>query len=127
MQVNEIVLSKGVYQMIKNHLKQDKKLTDFNKQKLISELKSAKILPSKSFPDKVVAINTSIKVKEVESNQEFQFSLVAPQDAKIKNNKLSVLSPIGLALVGYNVGDEVQWEMPDGLKKYVIQDVSLVE
>ena len=124
--MNEIVLSRGVYQMIKDHLKQDIKLTDFNKQKLINELKSAKIASSKTFPDKVVAINTNVKVKDLETEQEFQFSLVSPRDAKVKNNKLSVLSPIGLALVGYNVGAEVQWEMPDGLKKFFIQDVSAI-
>lgn len=124
MELNEIKLSKGVYHLIKNHLKQDQKLSEFNKKKLISELKSARVLPSKSIPENVVAINTKVDIRDIDTNQLFSFQLVAPDEAKIKNNRLSVLSPIGLASIGCNVGEEVEWEMPDGLKRYLIENVS---
>ena len=124
MELNEIKLSKGVYHLIKNHLKQDQKLSEFNKKKLISELKSAKVLPSKSIPENVVAINTRVAIRDMDTDQVFSFQLVAPDEAKIKNNRLSVLSPIGLAAIGYNVGEQVEWEMPDGVKRYVIENVS---
>lgn len=125
MQVGQISLSKGIYNLVKDHLKQKNKLSDFNKQKLEMELQSAIILSGKEIPEDVVAINSSVKIKDIDTDQEFVFDLVGPSDAKVKNNKLSVLSPIGLALVGYNVGQEVHWEMPDGFKRYRIENVSL--
>jgi len=125
MQVGQISLSKGIYNLVKDHLKQKNKLSDFNKQKLEMELKSAKILSGKEIPEDVVAINSNVKIKDIDTDQEFVFDLVGPSEAKVKNNKLSVLSPIGLALVGYNVGQEVHWEMPDGFKRYRIENVSV--
>ncbi len=123
MEVTEIVLSKGIYHLIKDHLKKDKKLTDLNREQLTRELKSATVVPAKSFPKNVVAINTKVKVRDTDTKEELVFELVAPHEAKIKNNKLSVLSSLGLALIGYNTGDEVRWEMEDGIKRYRIEDV----
>ncbi|WP_423148367.1 GreA/GreB family elongation factor [Rubrolithibacter danxiaensis] len=127
METNEIILSRGVYQLVMTHLRKEKELSDFNKNKLLQEMKSAKILPSKKIPDNVVSINTNVKIKDIETEEEFVFNLVSPTEARSKNNKLSVLSPIGLALLGYNSGELVDWEMADGLKKYLIEKVSAME
>lgn len=124
---NPIILSKGIYQLIKNHLKQKNQLSDFNKKKLEMEIKSAKIVPGKEMPEDVVSINTNVQVRDIETENEFAFDLVSPGEAKIKNNKFSALSDIGLALIGYRVGEEVHWEMPDGLKRFRIEQVSLMK
>lgn len=121
MQASQISLSKGIYNLVKDYLKQNNKLSDFNKQRLELELETAKILSGQEIPESIVSINSNVKVRDIDTNQDFEFNLVAPEDVKIKNNKLSVLSPIGLALIGYNVGQEVQWEMPDGFKRYRIE------
>lgn len=124
---NPIILSKGIYQLIKNHLKQKNQLSDFNKKKLEMEIKSAKIVPGKEMPEDVVSINTNVQVKDIETDHEFAFDLVSPGEAKVKNNKFSALSDLGLALIGYRVGEEVHWEMPDGLKRFRIEQVSLMK
>lgn len=124
---NPIIVSKGIYHLIKNHLKQTNKLSDFNKKKLEMEIKSAMIVPGKEIPEDVVSINTNVQVRDVETEDEFTFDLVSPGEAKIKNNKLSALSDIGLALIGYRMGEEVHWEMPDGFKKFRIENVSLIK
>ncbi|MGV3507889.1 MAG: GreA/GreB family elongation factor [Sphingobacteriaceae bacterium] len=124
---NPIILSKGIYQLIKNHLKQKNQLSDFNKKKLEMEIKSAKIVPGKEMPEDVVSINTNVQVRDIETENEFAFDLVSPGEAKVKNNKFSALSDIGLALIGYRVGEEVHWEMPDGLKRFRIEQVSLMK
>ena len=124
---NPIILSKGIYQLIKSHLKQKNQLSDFNKKKLEMEIKSAKIVPGKEMPEDVVSINTNVQVKDIETENEFAFDLVSPGEAKVKNNKFSALSDIGLALIGYRVGEEVHWEMPDGLKRFRIEQVSLMK
>lgn len=124
---NPIILSNGIYHLIKNYLKQKNQLSDFNKKKLEMEIKSAMILPGKEIPEDVVTINSNVQVRDIETENEFVFDLVSPGEAKAKNNKLSALSDIGLALIGYRVGEEVHWEMPDGFKRFRIEHVSLVK
>lgn len=124
---NPIILSEGIHQLIESFLKEKNELSDFNRHKLEQEIKLAKVLPGKEIPDDVVAINTNVKVRDIETADEFAFNLVPPDEAKIKNNKFSALSGIGLALIGCRVGEEVHWEMADGLKRFRIENVSLMK
>lgn len=126
METTQICLSKGVYGLIKDHLRSNNKLSVFNKSKLEKEMKLANICPAKSIPENVVGINTSVLIRDIETAEELSFDLVAPSEARIKNNKVSILSAIGLALVGYEAGHEVSWEMPEGLKTYKIEKVSVL-
>lgn len=123
MMETQISLSKGVYGLLKDHIRSNNKLSLRNKAQLEQELKNAIILPAKTIPEDVVGINTSVQVRDVETSEVLSFELVAPSDAKIKNNKVSVLSAIGLALIGYEVGEEVSWEFPEGFKTYKIEKV----
>ncbi len=124
METTKISLSKGVFGLIKDHLKSNNKLSEYNRSKLEYELKYANVIPAKSIPENVVSINTSVQVRDTETLELLSFGLVAPSEAKIKNNKVSILSAIGLALLGYGVGDDVSWEMPEGMKTYKIEKVS---
>jgi len=126
METTQISLSKGVYGLLKDHIRSNNKLLPRNKTQLEQELKHAKILPAKTIPEQVVGINTNVQIRDVETAEELNFELVAPAEAKIKNNKISILSAIGLALVGYETGDEVTWEFPEGLKTYKIEKVMAV-
>lgn len=126
MQTAQLSLSKGVFGLLKDYLKTNNKLSEFNKKKLTEELKSAKVLNRKDVPEESVDLDTWVKITDMESKQELDFSLVHPSKAKVSKNKLSVLSPIGVALLGYNVGDQVEWEMPEGLKVYKIEEVKTI-
>nr|WP_068891693.1 GreA/GreB family elongation factor [Pedobacter panaciterrae] len=123
--INEtpIILSTGIYDLLKDHLRR-RKLSKYNETKLELELKHAKQVLRNDLPADVVTVDTSVKVKEVETGKEFIYKLVAPAKARRKHNTLSILSPIGVAIVGYTQGAIVQWEMPDGIKKYQIEEVS---
>ncbi|WP_353134359.1 GreA/GreB family elongation factor [Pseudopedobacter sp.] len=123
----ELKLSKGVYSLLKDYLKSNSNtMPDFNKQKLISELEKAEVLTEKALPTEFVSVNTKLKIREEDSGKELEFILVEPKKAKQKLNKLSILSPIGVALAGYKTGDIVSWEMPDGLRNYHIKEVTPV-
>ena len=123
MMESQISLSKGVYSLLKDHIRTNNKLSIRNKAQLEQELKNARILPAKTIPEDVVGINTSVQIRDIETSEVLNFELVAPSEAKIKNNKVSVLSAIGLALIGYEVGEEVSWEFPEGFKTYKIEKV----
>lgn len=124
MQNLELKMSKGVYSLLKDYLKSNSNsMPDYNREKLISELEKAEVLTEKTLPDGFVSVNTKLKVEDEQSGKELEFMLVEPKKAKQKLNKLSILSPIGVALAGYKSGDKVSWEMPDGIRNYVIKEV----
>lgn len=118
-----IILSRGIFDLLRSHLRK-RRLSRFNEDKLELELRSAKQVLRCELPEDVVTINRLVRVKELESGNEFTHHLVAPQKAKRKNNTLSILSPIGVAMLGYTQGAELQWEMPEGIKVYRIEEVS---
>ncbi|NQX53453.1 GreA/GreB family elongation factor [Pedobacter panaciterrae] len=125
--INEtpIILSTGIYDLLKDHLRR-RKLSRYNEAKLELELKHARQVLRNELPADVVTVDTNVKVKEMESGKEFIYKLVAPAKARRKHNTLSILSPIGVAILGYTKGAIVQWEMPEGIKKYQIEDVTKI-
>jgi len=120
----QLVISQSDFDLLQNHLKLSSKLSDFNRKKLSEELQSAQVVKQDDLPIDIVATNSQVEIEEVTAGQRFTFRLVSPDDADMKRHRLSVLAPIGVALLGYGVGAEVQWEMPNGLKVFRIVNVT---
>ncbi len=118
-----IVLTTGIYDLLKDQLRL-RKLSKFNEEKLALELKSATQVLRKDLPDDIVTVDKTVVVKQIDTGDEFKYNLVGPTRAKRKNNTLSILSPIGIAILGYSQGDELSWEMPDGILEYRIEKVA---
>ncbi|TKC58463.1 transcription elongation factor GreAB [Pedobacter hiemivivus] len=118
-----IILSTGIFDLLKDHIRR-RKLSNYNQEKLVQELRNARQILNKDIPADVVTVNTKVRVKELETGLEFTYIIVPPAKAKNKNHTISILSPIGVAIVGYNQGAELSWEMPEGLKKFRIEEVS---
>lgn len=127
MKTIQLILTKNDFELLQNHLKLSTKLSDFNKKKLIQELKTAKVLKLEDMPDDVVSENSSVQIEDIESGQQYNFVLVSPTKADLKFNRLSVLAPIGVALLGYGPGVEVDWEMPNGLRTFRIVNVERIK
>ncbi|ADY53519.1 GreA/GreB family elongation factor [Pseudopedobacter saltans DSM 12145] len=123
METLQLIISKKDFDILKEHLKLSTNLSDFNKQKLEKELNEAKVLADAELPGDVVRLESVVKIESVDNNKTFTFQLVMPQEANMKKQKLSVFAPIGIALLGYQTGTIVEWEMPDGVKKFKIIDV----
>ncbi len=77
-------------------------------QALKGELKQARILPTESMPTDVVMINSTVSITDLDSGIKDSFTLVMPEESN-GTERISVLSPIGMALLGYRVGDELTW------------------
>lgn len=118
-----IIITRGIYDLLKIFIHK-KKLSRHNELKLEEELKYAQQVIRKDVPEKIVDLGKKVKVKELETGQEYEYNLVAPQKARRKHNTLSILSPIGVALLGYPEGAELSWEMPEGIKNYKILEVN---
>ncbi len=118
-----IILSRGIFDLLRAHIR-SKKLSKYNEAKLELELKTASQVLRSELPENIVDVNTRVRVKEVATGNEFTYDLVAPAKARNKHNTLSILSPIGVAMLGYPQGAQLQWEMEEGVKVYRIEEVS---
>ncbi|WP_447078204.1 nucleoside diphosphate kinase regulator [Shewanella algae] len=83
-------------------------------QALEAELERAEIRPSKEMPDNVVTMNSEVCFRMSSSNEEFTLRLVYPKDADGSAGKISILAPVGGALLGLAQGDEIEWPGPGG-------------
>ncbi len=90
---------------------------------LEEELDRAIIIPSREIPSDVVTMNSEVRMKDMDSGKEMTFRLVFPGDADYEKGKLSILAPIGTALIGYRKGDTIAWKVPVGLRRLRILEV----
>ena len=92
-------------------------------QSLRGELNAAQILPPEEIPPDVVTMNSTVRLRQFRSKDVETYTLVYPKDADIANDKLSVLAPIGTAILGYRVGDQDQWTVPSGVVRFWIEEL----
>ena len=124
--------SHEIYVTRKDTCRLGKMLADVNNRekeiqsvsRLEKELSRAVIVNSERISDKVVTMNSKAVIAVEED--EFEISLVYPWEADPKKEKISVLSPVGTAILGYKEGDCIQWEIPSGpavirIKKMIYQ------
>ena len=128
MQANtkQLVLTNDDHQLILSYLKGGKDKSTFdrrNAEELQDELKRAKLVKMEDFPRDVVRINSVVRVKMEGKKDEMEFTIVTPDKADIRERKISVLAPIGTALLGFRQGQRVRWQVPAGTKTFIILDV----
>ena len=83
---------------------------------LQEELDRAEIRDPADMPPDVVTMNSTVRFKMQNSGSEFCLTLVYPKDAQGDESKISVLAPVGSALLGLSVGQTIDWTAPGGRK-----------
>lgn len=91
-------------------------------EQLEAELERAQVIPLSQVPEDVVVMNSALEYEVVATHQRRRLSLVYPQDAE-SNAGVSVLAPLGCALLGLRVGQEIDWQMPGGLRSLRVLSV----
>lgn len=94
-----------------------------SKTLLSEELDRAVVVKPEAFPVHAIGINSLVTVVDQATHVERTFTLVMPSQADMKKRMVSVLSPMGTALIGFRKGEYVSWQMPGGLKHFQITDV----
>ena len=94
-----------------------------NFSKLYEELKKAQIVDAENFPGDIVRLNSTVVIKDLKTKRDMTLTIVLPQKADIKQKKVSVLAPIGTALIGFRKGQTVSWQVPSGKKDFMIMEV----
>ena len=90
---------------------------------LAHELERAEIVHSDNISTDTVTMDSHVLVRDLKSGSESTYALVFPADADIARGKISILAPIGTALLGYREGDEVDWPTPGGWRRLKIVKV----
>lgn len=83
-------------------------------ERLAAKLDGAVIVRTTQVPDDVVTMYTRARIRHLDGDRSADYTLVLPGDAEIGSNRLSVLTPLGSALLGQREGDAVRWPKPDG-------------
>ncbi len=92
-------------------------------QELRVELNRAQVVPQDEVPENVVIMNSVVTLRDRDTDEIETYTLVYPDSADIANYKLSVLAPIGTAILGYRVGDELRWRVPDGWRRLKVEHI----
>jgi regulator of nucleoside diphosphate kinase len=90
---------------------------------LETELEHASIVPAESAAPDVITMHSQFRVRDLGTGEEMVFTLVYPRGANLEQGKISVMSPLGTALLGCRAGDVLDWRLPDGVRRLQIAEV----
>jgi regulator of nucleoside diphosphate kinase len=124
--MNRIILTKTDYSRIQQCIdlaKREKTIGVNEAEKLLQELHSASIVDPSKIPDDVVTMNSIVRIRFINNDKSIQFRIVYPDQSNIKENKISIFSPVATALIGYRVSDEIEWVVPSGLTRIRIDEI----
>ena len=123
---NKLVLLKNDYDTLLSYSKDTRNYRSFDQRnvvELLDELKKGEVIDGKDFPSDAVRINSQVKIEDRATKRILNLMLVLPDKADMSTGKVSVMAPIGVALLGYRKGQEVTWEVPAGRKHFKIVEV----
>jgi regulator of nucleoside diphosphate kinase len=92
-------------------------------ESLEEELDRAKVVASKDVPPNVVTMNSEVRVTDLDTGDEITWRLVFPGDADYQQGRISILAPVGTAIIGFREGDTVEWNVPSGMRRLRIKKV----
>jgi regulator of nucleoside diphosphate kinase len=90
---------------------------------LAAELARAEIVDVDNIPPDVITMNSRAELVDLETGERMEFTLVFPNDADIEASKISILAPLGTAMLGYRVGDEFEWNVPYAVRRLKVTAV----
>jgi regulator of nucleoside diphosphate kinase len=90
---------------------------------LDEELDRAEVVRPEEIPTNIITMNSTFRLIDLDSGEHGVYTLVFPANADSANGKISILAPMGTAVLGYRVGDTVEWQAPAGLKKLRVKEI----
>jgi len=118
-----VILGKNDFRLLKQFASNFSDSPAASEMSLAYELNRAIVVEDDQLPEDSIRLNSQVKVLELTTNREMEFSIVMPHLADIKQQRISILTPMGAALIGLCKGETVEWKMPAGIRKLKILDV----
>jgi len=104
--------------------KEEQSHLEFKIAKLKNVVSNARIIDESQLDTSKILIHSVVKIKNTANKMEFTYTLVADSESDVRNGKLSVNSPIGKGLLGKQVGETAEIQVPNGIMKFEIIDIS---
>ena len=96
-------------------------------QELEHNLAMANIITIKGLNTDKVVFGCTVRLQDIDSGEEIKYQLLGPYESDINQNKISVTSPIGKALIGKKIGSEINVQTPGGTRNFELIDISIEE
>lgn len=91
--------------------------------KLDDELEFAEVVASVDMPPDIVTMRSKVRLKDMDTGEETVYTIVFPTEANFDEGKISILAPLATALLGYRLGDTVEFEAPSRLRRLEIMEI----
>ena len=92
-------------------------------EELRRELQRAEVVAAGDVPPDVVTMHSTVDVRDLDASTRAVYTLVFPAEANLDARRISVLAPVGTALIGYRAGDVIEWATPGGTRRLLIESV----
>src|SRR5688500_8812272 len=122
----QLVVRKDDYDHLLTYLKGGLSGNSFDTRNafdLEAELNNAKVVNEESYQQAAVRLNSKVKIKEESDGRLIELTLVTPEKADMNQKRISVMAPIGTAIIGFSKGSKVKWRVPSGSKTFTIVEV----
>jgi regulator of nucleoside diphosphate kinase len=90
---------------------------------LEEEIERAKVVPCDQIPPDVVTMHSRVRIVDMRTGEQLVYQIVYPHEANYSARRISILAPIGMALLGYSEGTEIDWTVPSGSRTLRIEAV----
>lgn len=91
--------------------------------RLEEELDRAEVVQQKEISADVITMRSTVRLQDLDTREEMIYRLVFPTEANYDDGKISVLAPVGTAMLGYRRGDVIEWEVPSGVRRLRVEEV----
>lgn len=91
---------------------------------LEAEIERARVVTESEVPPDVVTMNSELEYEDATTLERRALRLVYPPDANSDEGRISILAPLGCALLGLRVGQEIEWQMPGGVRRLRVTSVT---
>ena len=119
------VLTITDYNILRKLVKNAKDSTNIRQIALLTqELDRAIIKKEGVLDESIIRMNSHVTVKDIKTKQQMNIQIVMPSQSNIKDGKVSILAPLSVAIIGFKENDEVEWQLPAGIKNLKIITVT---
>ena len=119
------VLTITDYNILRKLVKNAKDSTNIREIALLTqELDRAIIKKEGVLDESIIRMNSHVTVEDIKTKQQMNIQIVMPSQSNIKDGKVSILAPLSVAIIGFKENDEVEWQLPAGIKNLKIITVT---
>lgn len=117
--------SSADYKLLRELILKSKNNTNAKEANQLSqELDRAVVSKGELIDESIIRINSTVTIEDVKANKQMKIQIVLPSAADVKQSKISILAPLSVAIIGFKENDQVDWELPAGIKTLKIVAVS---